>query len=213
VRTHEEAMMEGLTRRQQEVLSGIRAILQETGHPPTVRELGERLGLRSSCTVQRHLEALERKGFIHRNPTKARTIEITRGPKPLSREAADGGLVSLPIVGLVTAGQPILAVENVEDSLALPRALVDGDCFVLRVRGDSMINAGLYDGDFAVVKPQSHANNGDIVVALLEDEATIKRFFRESGQVRLQPENPAYPPIVVQDVAIRGKVTLSIHRF
>ncbi|HOS43570.1 MAG TPA: transcriptional repressor LexA [Armatimonadota bacterium] len=206
--------MEGLTRRQQEVLSGIRAILQDTGHPPTVRELGEKLGLRSSCTVQRHLEALERKGFIRRNPTKARTIEITRGPKPLSRAAADGGLVSLPIVGTVTAGLPILAVENVEDTLALPRTLVsDGECFALRVRGDSMINAGLYDGDLAVVKKQETAGNGDVVVALLDDEATIKRFFRDSGRVKLQAENPAYEPIIVDKVVILGKVVMSIHKF
>lgn len=206
--------MEGLTRRQQEVLTGIRAILQETGHPPTVRELGEKLGLRSSCTVQRHLEALERKGFIRRNPTKARTIEITRGLKPVSKEAADGGLVPLPILGTVTAGHPILAVENIEETLALPRTLVsDVDCFALRVRGDSMINAGLYDGDLAVVKKQETAHNGDVVVALLEDEATIKRFYRESGRCRLQPENPAYEPIIVDKVAILGKVMLSIHKF
>lgn len=206
--------MEELTKRQQDVLSGIRLIFQETGYPPTVRELGERLGLRSSCTVQRHLEALERKGFIRRNPTKARTIEITRGPKPISKSAADGGLVALPVMGTVTAGQPILAIENVEDSLALPRSLVpDDECFALRVRGDSMINAGLYDGDFAVVKRQESASNGDIVVALLEDEATIKRFFRENGRYRLQPENPALEPIIAEHVAILGKVVLSIHKF
>jgi repressor LexA len=210
----EEAMMEELTRRQQEVLAGIRLIFQETGYPPTVRELGERLGLRSSCTVQRHLEALERKGFIRRNPTKARTIEIMRGPKPVSRSAADGGMLSIPVVGTVTAGHPILAVENIEDSLALPRTLLpDDDCFALRVRGDSMINAGLYDGDFAIVKKQDEAKNGDIVVALLDDEATIKRFFRESGHVRLQPENAAYAPIVADKVAILGKVVMSIHQF
>jgi repressor LexA len=206
--------MEGLTRRQQEVLTGIRTIFQETGYPPTVRELGERLGLRSSCTVQRHLEALERKGFIRRNPTKARTIEITRGPRPVSRSAADGGLISVPIVGTVTAGQPILAVENIEDSLALPKALVpDDDCFALRVRGDSMINAGLYDGDMAIVKKQENAVNGEIVVALLDDEATIKRFFKEKGHYRLQPENPALEPIIVDRVAVLGKVVLSIHHF
>ncbi len=203
-----------LTKRQQEVLSGIRAVFAETGYPPTVRELGERLGLRSSCTVQRHLEALERKGFIHRNPTKARTIEIMRGPKPVSRSAADGGLVSLPIVGTVTAGQPILAVENIEESIALPRTLVpDDSCFVLRVRGESMINAGLFDGDLAVVKKTDTAANGDIVVALLDDEATIKRYFREHGHYRLQPENPTMEPIIVDKVAIQGRVVMAIHKF
>lgn len=205
--------MEELTKRQQEVLAGIRLIFAETGYPPTVRELGERLGLRSSCTVQRHLEALEKKGFIRRNPTKARTIEITRGPKPVSRSAADGGLISLPILGTVTAGTPILAVENIEDSLALPKSLVpDSECFVLKVRGDSMINVGLYDGDLAVVKRQDSADNGDIVVALIEDEATIKRIYRESGRVRLQPENSTMEPIIVDAVAVLGKVVLAIHK-
>jgi len=206
--------MDDLTRRQQEVLAGIRSVFQETGYPPTVRELGERLGLRSSCTVQRHLEALERKGFIRRNPTKARTIEITRGPKPVSRSAADGGLVSVPIVGTVTAGTPILAVQNIEDSVALPKNLIpDETCFALRVRGDSMINAGLYDGDLAVIKKQESASNGDIVVALLDDEATIKRFFREKGRYRLQPENPSLEPIIVDKVEVLGKVVMSIHHF
>lgn len=206
--------MEELTQRQLEVLAGIRVIFQETGYPPTVRELGERLGLRSSCTVQRHLEALERKGFIRRNPTKARTIEIMRGPKPVSRSAADGGLIAVPIVGVVTAGQPILAVENIDDTIALPRSLMpDGECFALRVRGESMINAGLFDGDMAIIHKQDYANNGDIVVALLEDEATIKRFFHEGAYVRLQPENPALSPIIVDSVAILGKVIIGIHTF
>lgn len=205
--------MDELTKRQQEVLCGIRLIFQETGYPPTVRELGERLGLRSSCTVQRHLEALERKGFIRRSPTKARTIEITRGQRPVSRSAADGGLISLPVVGMVTAGMPILAVENVEETLALPRTLVDDGCFALHVRGDSMINAGLFDGDLVVVKKQEHADNGDIVVALLEDEATVKRFFRERGHYRLQPENPTLEPIFADKVDILGKVVLAIHKF
>jgi repressor LexA len=206
--------VEGLTKRQTAVLSGIRLVFEETGYPPTVRELGERLGLRSSCTVQRHLEALERKGFIRRNPTKARTIEITRGPKPVSRSSADGGLVSLPLVGTVTAGLPILAVENIEDSIALPRTLLpDDDCFVLRVRGESMIDAGIFDGDLAVVKRQGNADNGDIVVALLEDEATIKRFFKEGGRYRLQPENPTMAPIYADRVDVLGKLVLSIRQF
>ena len=206
--------MEELTRRQTEVLAGIRVIFAETGYPPTVRELGERLGLHSSCTVQRHLEALERKGFIRRSPTKARTIEIMRGLKPVSKSAADGGLMSLPVVGTVTAGMPILAVENIEDSLALPKSMLpDGECFVLRVMGDSMINAGLFDGDLAVVKKQETADNGDIVVALLDDEATIKRIFRENSRVRLQPENPALEPIIVDHVSILGRVVLSIHHY
>jgi len=203
-----------LSKRQQDVLSCIRAIYTETGYSPTVRELGERLNLSSSCTVQRHLEALERKGYIQRNPTKARTIEIIRGPKPLSKNAADGGMLSLPVLGTVTAGKPILAVENEEDNIALPRSLVHNEnSFVLHVRGDSMINAGIFDGDMAVVSKQDHANNGDIVVALIDDEATIKRFFREKNHYRLQPENPTMEPIIVDHVSIIGKVVLSIHTF
>jgi repressor LexA len=206
--------VEALTKRQTDVLTGIRQIVQDTGHPPTVRELGEKLGLRSSCTVQRHLEALERKGFIHRNRTKARTVEITRGPKPLSKMAIDGGLIGVPIVGTITAGQPILAIENIEDTLPLPKSLLpDKECFVLRVRGDSMIGAGLFDGDLAVVKKQTNAENGDIVVALLDDEATIKRYYKERGKYRLQPENPLLQPIIVDKVAIQGKVVLSIHQY
>jgi len=206
--------MKELSERQLEVLACIRAIFQETGYPPTVRELGERLGLSSSCTVQRHLEMLERKGFIRRNPTKARTIEILRGLKPVSRSAADGGLVAVPIVGVVTAGHPILAVENIDETIALPRSLVpDGECFVLHVRGESMIDAGLFDGDMAIIQKQEYANNGDIVVALLDDEATIKRFFRDGSQVRLQPENPTFDPILVDNVVILGKVIMGIHKF
>jgi repressor LexA len=208
----QEVAMGELTLRQQEVLTNIRLIFQETGYPPTVRELGLRLGLRSSCTVQRHIETLERKGYIRRNPSKARTIEITRGLKPVSRSAADAGMVSLPIVGTVTAGHPILAVENIDESIALPKSLIpDEDCFALRVRGDSMINAGLYHGDLAIIKKQENADNGDIVVALLDEEATIKRFFREKGRFRLQPENPALQPIIVDHVTILGKVLISIH--
>jgi repressor LexA len=203
-----------LTRRQQDVLTKIGQFFEETGHPPTVRELGALLGVRSSCTVQRHLESLERKGFIQRHPTKARTLEILRGPKPLSRAAADGGLISLPILGVVTAGQPILAVEHIEDSLAMPRSLLPaGECFALRVRGESMIDAGLYDGDLAIVLQQTTARNGDIVVALLEDEATIKRFFREKRRFRLQPENATMAPIITSHVTILGKVVMSIHHF
>lgn len=208
--------MDGLSKRQLDVLEGIRIIFQETGYPPTVRELGERIGLRSSCTVQRHLETLERKGYIKRHSSKARTIEIIYGHKPVSRAAVDAGIISIPILGTVTAGTPILAVENIDDSIALPRAMMNTsaeDCFALRVRGDSMINAGLYDGDLAIIKKQEMADNGDIVVALIEDEATIKRFFRENGRYRLQPENPLLEPIFVDQVTIIGKVLISIHHF
>ena len=205
--------MEELTKRQNEVLAGIRLIFAETGHPPTVRELGERLGLRSSCTVQRHLDALERKGYVRRNRTKARSVEIVRSfdPRMVRRPT-----VSVPLVGQVAAGQPILAEENIEEVYALPADLVTGDeTFMLRVKGDSMIGDGLFDGDFVVVQKQSSADNGDIVVALLGDEATVKRFFRENGRVRLQPSNPTMEPIFApaDQLAIIGKVILGLRRF
>jgi repressor LexA len=205
--------MEQLTERQKSILRGIHEIYRETGAPPTVRELGRRVGLSSSCTVQRHLDALERKGYVHRNRTKARSVEIVRSFDPTMVRRPT---VSVPLVGQVAAGQPILAEENIEEVYALPADLVSGDeTFMLRVKGDSMIGDGLFDGDFVVVQKQSSADNGDIVVALLGDEATVKRFFRENGRVRLQPSNPSMEPIFApaDRLAIIGKVILGLRRF
>jgi repressor LexA len=203
--------MQGLTDRQKQVQRTIYELYQESGHPPTVREIGKKLGLKSSCTVQRHLDALEKKGYIRRSPTKARSIEIVKSEDPRMVRTQS---VSVPVVGTVAAGQPILAEENIEDLYALPRDLVgDEDAFMLKVKGESMIEDGLFDGDLVVVRPQDTAENGDIVVALLEDEATIKRFYREAGRVRLQPSNRTMQPIYVSDVAIVGKVTMAIRMF
>jgi repressor LexA len=204
--------MEGLTARQKQVLQGIHNIYTEKGYPPTVREIGEQLGLSSSCTVQRHLDALERKGYIRRNHTKARSVEIVQSFDPAMVRRP---MVSVPLLGTVTAGQPILAAENIEDVIGLPTDLLgQGEHFMLRVRGESMVGAGLFDGDLVVVRQQSHARSGDIVVALLEgEEATIKRLFKESGRVRLQPENPSMQPIISNKVSILGKVVLGIRRF
>jgi repressor LexA len=203
--------MEGLTRRQKQVLRGIHDITQELGYPPTVREIGQRLGLSSSCTVQRHLDALERKGCIRRNRTKARSVEIIQSDDPMLVPPRS---VRVALVGAVRAGEPILAVENIEEVYAMPASLVpDDDTFMLRVQGDSMIQAGLHDGDLVVVRRQETAENGDIVVALLDDEATIKRFYRENGRIRLQPENPTMAPIIVDEAAIIGKVLMGIRRF
>ena len=203
--------MKGLTERQRQILRAIHDMQQATGYPPTVREIGYSVGLSSSCTVQKHLNALERKGFIRRNPTRSRTIEILDFPDaPLALR----NTVDVPIVGRIAAGQPILADEYVEGTVPLPLELVgDGQLFMLRVQGDSMVGRGIYSGDYVVVRQQPTASNGEIVVALLEDEATVKTFYRENGTVRLQPENPAMPPIYCTDVSILGKVVMAIRTF
>lgn len=204
--------MEGLTARQKAVLRGIHEITSKSGYPPTVREIGAFLGLSSSCTVQRHLDALERKGYIKRNRTKARSVEIVQSYDPVMVRRPT---VALPLVGTVAAGLPILATENVEDVVSMPADLVgEGEHFMLRVRGESMIGAGLFDGDLVVVRKQDTGRSGDIVVALVDgEEATIKRFFRESGRIRLQPENPTMQPIITKKVTVLGKVVLGIRRF
>lgn len=197
--------MQQLTERQREVLEFIKRQVREKGYPPSVREIGDAVGLRSSSTVHGHLRRLESKGYIRRDPTKPRAIEILDDQGEMDLIMRD--LVAVPVVGDVTAGQPILAVENVEDYFPLPRDFVsDETTFMLRIKGDSMIEAGILDGDYVVVRQQPNAINGDIVVALLEDEATVKRFYRESDYVRLQPENPVYDPIITTDAQILGKV-------
>ena len=193
-----------LAGKQLEVLEFLKSELCNKGYPPSVREICEAVGLKSTSTVHGHLERLEKKGLIRRDPSKPRAIEILdSSPLSIARD-----LVEVPIVGKVTAGQPILAVENIEDSFPLPADFLRGnDNFILVVKGESMIEAGILDGDYVVVKQQSHANNGDIVVALIVDEATVKRFYREKDHIRLQPENSFMEPILVKDVSILGRVT------
>jgi repressor LexA len=202
--------MKGLTVKQQRVLDVIRIAMRNKGQPPTVREIGTEIGVQSSCTVQRHLDALERKGFIKRDRYKYRSIELADSPIPPFVRA-----VNVPILGQIAAGVPILAEENIEDSFPLPMDLVsDGDnVFMLRVRGDSMINAGIHDGDLVAVRQQSVAHNGEIVAAMIEDEATVKRFYRDGRKVKLVAENPEYAPIVTDRCQILGKVILGIRRF
>ncbi|MBN1460512.1 MAG: transcriptional repressor LexA [Armatimonadetes bacterium] len=203
--------MQGLTERQRQVLQGIHEIFQEKGYPPTVREIGERLGLRSSCTVQRHLEALERKGYLKRDRTKARSFEILKAPDP---KMIPVPMVPVPVIGQVAAGQPILATENIEEVFPLPRDIVkDDQCFMLEVKGNSMIEAGIFDGDYVVVRQQPYADDGEIVVALLEDEATVKYLKRRRNRVYLEPANAEMQPIVADDVKIIGKVLMSIRRY
>lgn len=193
-----------LTKRQREILDFIVSEMHRKGYPPSVREIGLAVGLSSSSTVHSHLAALEAKGFIRRDPAKPRAIEVfdyrdTHAPLSPSQVAA------VPVVGQIAAGQPLLADENIEEFIALPADYVADGSFVLRVSGDSMIEAGIHDGDLLVVRQQQTAADGDIVVALIEDEATVKRFFKEGGRVRLQPENPAMEPIYTSDVVILGK--------
>lgn len=172
------------------------------GYPPSVREICQAVSLKSPSTVHGHLKRLEKKGLIYRDPTKPRALEIVE----LSNEEKE--LIDIPIVGKVTAGMPILATENIEDMFQIPINYVkhNNDLFILKVTGDSMIEAGILDGDLAIIEQKNVATNGDIVVALIENEATIKRFFKENGFIRLQPENKNYEPIIVEDCSILGKL-------
>lgn len=196
-------MTEPLTRRQEEILNFIKSEVQEKGYPPSVREIGKAVGLSSSSTVHAHLSQLEKKGYIRRDPTKPRAIELLEEDFFLSFR----DISPVPVVGNVTAGQPILAEENIIEYFPLPRDFVKEDrIFMLSVEGDSMVNVGIFDGDYIAVRQQSTAVNGDIVVALIDDEATVKRFFMENGQIRLQPENDYYEPLILNSVNVLGKV-------
>ncbi|HSK46529.1 MAG TPA: transcriptional repressor LexA [Coriobacteriia bacterium] len=200
-----------LTRRQQQILDFIRAEIHRRGYPPSVREIGEAVGLSSSSTVHSHLAALEVKGFIRRDPSKPRALEVLDFRD--NDAAVDMGKVSsVPIVGRVAAGQPILAAENIEETLPLPTEFSGEGTFILRVRGESMIDAGILDDDFVVVRQQNHASNGDVVVAMIEDEATVKTFYRESDRIRLQPENSTMEPIYSRDAEVIGKVVALFRR-
>lgn len=207
-----------LTDRQSQILDFIRADVHRKGFPPSVREIGEAVGLSSSSTVHSHLAALESKGFIRRDPSKPRALEVL-DYRDTDRAVDYGQVVAVPLVGQVAAGAPILAAENIEATISLPAEMSGEQTFILRVRGESMIEAGILDGDFVVVRQQSTANNGDIVVAMIDDpisgepESTVKRFFRESDRVRLQPENAALDPIYVRDVQILGRVITLFRRF
>lgn len=192
-----------LTAKQQQILDCIKRSLKEKGYPPSVREMCLAVGLSSTSTVHSHLNTLERKGFIRRDPSKPRTIEV------LDEEMnwLEDHVNAVPIVGKVTAGVPILAVENIEEYFPLPKQVARQDeTFMLNVKGTSMINAGIFDGDQIIVRKQSEARNGEIVVAMIEDEVTVKRFFKEKDRIRLQPENDSMDPIYAQDVQILGKV-------
>jgi repressor LexA len=196
--------LDNLTPRQIQILEFIRREVSTKNYPPSVREIGEAVGLSSSSTVHAHLAKLEEKGYIRRDPTKPRAIELLDDDPPPSFIP---DVINVPVLGHVTAGEPILAVQNIEDYFPLPKMMVHRDTvFLLKVRGDSMINAGIIDGDHVIVRQQQTAANGEIVVAMLDGEATVKRFFKELDHIRLQPENDFYEPLCSVDIAVIGKV-------
>ena len=201
------------TRKEKAILKFIEEQVLKNGYPPSVREIGKAIGLSSTATVHAYLAKLEKQGFIKKEDKKGRTLKVIKGTdgQPLVRENknfyAQRELVDVPVIGKITAGQPILAVENVTDTFPIPIDFVgNSESFMLTVRGESMIEAGILDGDYILVKKQSNANNGEIVVALIEDEATVKTFYKENGHIRLQPENHTMDPIIVPNCQILGKV-------
>ncbi len=206
-------LYEDLTAKQKSVLDYLKEMVYKRGYPPSVREVCDAVGLKSTSTVHNHLTNLEKKGFIKRDPTKPRAIEIM--DYPFQEQSIKKQMVNVPIVGKVTAGEPILANENIEDVFPLPKDFMETseDLFILKVEGSSMINAGILSGDSVIVKKQNTAQNGDIVVALLEDDATVKRFYKEKKGFRLQPENSEMEPLLVKEVTVLGKVIGLLRRF
>ena len=193
-----------ITAKQQEILEYIKSEIVNKGYPPAVREICGAVHLKSTSSVHSHLETLEKNGFIRRDPTKPRAIDIIDDDFNLSRRE----IISVPVIGSVAAGEPIFADQNIESYMpVLPEDMPDGQAFMLRVKGESMVNAGIFDGDRVLVKKQESAENGDIIVALVEDAATVKTFYKEDGHFRLQPENDTMQPIILDDVTVLGKVT------
>lgn len=198
-----------ISKKQTEILEYIKDQILSRGFPPAVREICEAVNLKSTSSVHSHLETLEKNGYIHRDPTKPRAIEILDDSFNLSRRE----MVQVPIVGRVAAGEPLLAEQNITDYFPIPTEFMpNNDTYMLQVRGDSMVNAGILDGDYVLVEKRSTAVNGEKVVALIDDSATVKTFYKEEGIYRLQPENDAMPPIIVDHVEILGKV-IGVFRF
>ena len=199
-----------ISAKQQEILDFMKQEILNKGYPPTVRDICEAVNLKSTSSVHSHLETLEKNGYIHRDPTKPRAIEIIDDNFNLTRRE----VVNVPIVGRVAAGEPILAVENIENYFPIPAEFMPNqDTFMLRVKGESMINAGILDGDLIVVMKQDTARNGDMVVALVDDSATVKTFYKEGDHIRLQPENDTMEPIIVPNCEILGKVFANFRFF
>ena len=198
-----------ISAKQKEILEYIKGEILNKGYPPAVREICEAVDLQSTSSVHSHLETLEKNGYIRRDPTKPRAIEILDDDFNLTRRE----VVNVPIVGHVAAGEPILATENIENYFPIPvEYMPNEETFMLKVKGESMINAGIFNGDNVLVKKQTNAENGDIVVALVDDSATVKTFYKEDGYYRLQPENDTMDPIIVKECSILGKV-FGVFRF
>lgn len=198
-----------ITAKQQEILDFMKKEILNKGYPPSVREICEAVHLKSTSSVHAHLETLEKNGYIRRDPTKPRAIEIIDENFNLTRRE----ISNVPILGTVAAGEPLFAVENIENYFTVPTEYMPNqECFILKVKGESMINAGIFEGDYVLVQKQPNAQNGDMVVALLEDSATVKTYYREADHIRLQPENDHMDPIIVSDVEVLGKV-FGIFRF
>lgn len=198
-----------ITDKQREILACIKETILKKGYPPAVREICEAVNLKSTSSVHSHLESLEKNGYIRRDPTKPRTIEILDDEFALTRRE----VVNVPLIGTVAAGTPILAQENIEDYMPIPAEMLPNkEIFMLRVKGDSMIEAGIFNNDQVLVAKQTTAQNGEMVVALVEDSATVKTFYKENGHYRLQPQNSAMAPIIVDEVQILGKV-IGLFRF
>ena len=192
-----------ITQKQSEILEYIKSQILNKGYPPSVRDICQAVNLKSTSSVHAHLESLEKNGYIRRDPTKSRTIEIIDDNFNLSRRE----VVNVPLIGQVAAGQPILAVENITNYFPIPAEFLNNsETFMLNVKGDSMINMGIYEGDQIIVRKQNTASNGEVIVALVDDSATVKRFYKENGHIRLQPENDFMDPIIVDDCEILGKV-------
>ena len=196
-------MTQELTDRQARILEYIRHVTRTRNYPPSVREIGEAVGLSSSSTVHNHLNQLERRGLIRRDPSKSRTVQLVQDAR---NDETRRNVVAIPVVGQVAAGSPILAEQNIEDHIALSGDLAQDGWYFLKVRGDSMVNAGILDGDLVLVRPQPVADNGQIVVAMVDGDATVKRLDRRSGTIRLLPENDAYEPIVAPEAHVLGLV-------
>jgi repressor LexA len=208
-------MLENISSRQEKILKFINKKIKESGYPPSVREIAKAVDLSSSATVHSHLKKLEEKGYLKRNPSKPRAISLLSRKGDGSVDTGINNLVYVPVVGRIAAGRPILAEENIDDYFPLTPDFVKGkkEVFILHVRGDSMVNAGILDRDYIVVRKQDTAINGEIIVALLEDEATVKRFFKTNKKIKLMPDNDHMEPIVVNDVKILGKVIGVIRKY
>lgn len=206
--------MKELSKRQESILSFIQEEIQEKGYPPSVREIGEAVGLKSPASVHSQLKSLEKMNYIRRDPSKPRAIEIlfeNNNEEKLNKE-----MLHVPLVGKVTAGKPILAEENIEDYFPVPADYLkttSKDFFMLEIQGDSMVNAGIYDGDLVIAQKQNNAENGEIVIALMDDEATVKSYYKEKDHIRLQPENEKYDPILTKNARVLGKIVGLYRKF